>query len=154
RSSSQVQMNEDSGKHNVLVHADLEPLAAHADEYLLVGFHVFRGEVPMTHGHADLVEGEWLRGRVSCDQTRGEPQCSEQLLHESLPLGPVLSFVADLRYVNAITSRECAKARPPTRKADKVRGPTRRKTHAFPIPPDPARRARRHCVRRRSIRRG
>src|SRR5262249_54961934 len=91
---AQVQMDKNAGEHDVLVHADLEPLAAHADEYFLVGLHVLRGEVPVTHGHADLVEREWLRGRAPHGERRREQKTTDQGFHACLPVVPAFCWPA------------------------------------------------------------
>jgi len=53
-----------------------EQLAAHADEDFLVGFRIFRREVPMTHGHARLVEwGQLCVGGPGRERRREHQSC-------------------------------------------------------------------------------
>ena len=60
----EVQIDVDAGEHHQRVSAGHEQLAAHGEEELLVGFHILRDDVPVTHGHADLVERGRLRDRA------------------------------------------------------------------------------------------
>src|SRR5712671_5068936 len=108
RYATQVQMHKDAWEHDVFVGPDLEPLAAHADEYFLVGLHVFRGEVPMPHGRADFIERKRLRTRAPESQRRGKQNSGEQAFHESLPVKPAFSRPAAGK--KAITLWRCAKA--------------------------------------------
>jgi hypothetical protein len=68
----QVQIDVDAGEHHQWRPTGHEQLAAHAKEDFLVRFHILRDDVPVTHGHADLVERGRLRGRGACSQRRGE----------------------------------------------------------------------------------
>jgi hypothetical protein len=52
--------------------ARLEGLAAHADKDLLVDRDILRIEMPVTVGHAGLVEGERLRRRRPGGEGRRE----------------------------------------------------------------------------------
>ena len=69
---SKIQINVDAGEHHQRVFSGHEQLAAHAEEDLFVGLHVLRGKVPVTHGHAGLVEWGRLRGRGARGQRRAQ----------------------------------------------------------------------------------
>ena len=68
----QVQIDIDAGEHHQRVSAGQEQFAAHAEEDLLVRFHILRDEVPVTHGHAELVVWGRLRDRGARGQCRRE----------------------------------------------------------------------------------
>src|SRR5262249_50907688 len=58
-----------------------------AEEDFLVGFRVLRDDVPVTHGHANLVERGRLRGcRARAEREQGcERGCRQSSLHGCLP---------------------------------------------------------------------
>ena len=66
------QIDVDAGEHHERLPTGHEQLAAHAKEDLLVGFHVLRREVPVTHGDAGVVVGSRLRGGAAGRERRCE----------------------------------------------------------------------------------
>ena len=71
------QIDVEAREHDQRIAAGHEQLAAHGQKELLVRFDVLRGDVPVTHGHADLVERGRLRGRGACGQRRGTQERDE-----------------------------------------------------------------------------
>jgi len=62
-------------------------LAAHRHKQFLVRLHILRGDVPVTHGHAGLVDRGRLRRRGACDERRRDRQRDEhRFLHGCLHL--------------------------------------------------------------------
>jgi hypothetical protein len=74
RRISERQIDQNAGEPDGLGVAALDQFAAHAEKNLLVGFRVLRGEVPVAHGHACLVERGGLRVGRACCKCRREQQ--------------------------------------------------------------------------------
>jgi hypothetical protein len=68
------QVDVDTREHHQRVPAGHEQLAAHGQEESLVRVHVLRNDVPMTHGHAGLVE----RGRLRHHARGGRGQSTQE----------------------------------------------------------------------------
>jgi len=80
-----VQIDDDAGELHEFEIAGLHGHAAHRDQYFLVGFHIARIEVQVSHGHPRVVERKWLRAGASGRQARREPECCNQSSH-GIPL--------------------------------------------------------------------
>jgi hypothetical protein len=72
-SLTQMQHHDDAGEPHDVEHARLDIRAAHPDEDFLVGLHVDRVEMPVTHGHARVVGRVGLRPGRSRRQVRHQP---------------------------------------------------------------------------------
>src|SRR5262245_39522870 len=57
----EVQIDVDPGKHDQRVSTGHEQFAAHGKKQFFIRFHIFRNDVPVTHGHPNLVEWSGLR---------------------------------------------------------------------------------------------
>ena len=79
------QIDVEPREHDQRVSAGHEQLAAHGKKELLVRFDILRHDVPVTHGHPDLVERGWLRTRRACGQCRGEQQQRRTCLSSRMP---------------------------------------------------------------------
>src|SRR5262249_61492839 len=81
----EVQVDVDAGEHHQRVAADHEHLGAHALKEFLVCFHILRDDVPVTHGHAGVVEWGRLRGRWACGQRCCEHETCEYGRFHQIP---------------------------------------------------------------------
>jgi hypothetical protein len=79
-----MQRDDDAGKHHAIKTAGLEGFASHPNKKLLIGGNVFGIEVPMTVGHASLVERKCLRSGHARGQSE-QQKSKNRFLHGCLP---------------------------------------------------------------------
>src|SRR5215472_9867624 len=110
RAGTLMQEDDDAWKLHDLEVAWFRRDAAEGDEQLLVGLDVARVEVPVAHGHAEIVRRSGLRESSSGCQGRDQSQCCKQPSHRHLSHDCRLLVLSRAIVVNAIT--------PPARAVD------------------------------------